>query len=233
MKNTQKERYNRHILLSEIGEKGQEKLLNAKVLVIGAGGLGAPVLQYLVAAGVGNIGIVDSDVVSLSNLQRQILYRENQIGLSKVEQSKKTLHQLNSDIKLDSFNCTLTENNAEELITKYDIIVGATDNFDSRKCIDIITKKQKKAFVHASIGEFEGQVSVFNFQNGPSYFDLFPDTALESNLPLGVLGVLPGIIGSMQACEVIKIILGIGEILSGKLLVYDALTCNSQIINFA
>jgi len=233
MKNTQKERYNRHILLSEIGEKGQEKLLNAKVLVIGAGGLGAPVLQYLVAAGVGNIGIVDSDVVSLSNLQRQILYRENQIGLSKVEQSKKTLHQLNSDIKLDSFNCTLTENNAEELITKYDIIVGATDNFDSRKCIDIITKKQKKAFVHASIGEFEGQVSVFNFQNGPSYFDLFPDTPLESNLPLGVLGVLPGIIGSMQACEVIKIILGIGEILSGKLLVYDALTCNSQIINFA
>jgi len=233
MNRKQKERYNRHVLLSEIGEKGQKKLLNAKVLVVGAGGLGAPILQYLAAAGVGNIGIVDNDIVSLSNLQRQILYRENQIGLSKVEQSKKTLHQLNSDIKLDIFNCILDESNSEELISKYDIIVGATDNFDSRKCIDTITKQQKKAFVHASIGEFEGQVSVFNYNDGPSYFDLFPDTPLESNLPLGVLGVLPGIIGSIQACETIKIVLEIGEILSGKLLVYDALSCNSQIINFA
>lgn len=232
MNSKQKERYNRHILLSEIGEKGQEKLLNAKVLVIGAGGLGAPVLQYLVAAGVGNIGIVDSDVVSLSNLQRQILYKENEIDLSKVECAKTILNQLNSDVNIDIFPYMLDETNAENLISQFDIIVGATDNFVSRKCIDTITKKQKKAFVNGSIGEFEGQVSVFNYNNAPSYFDLFTDSPDESSLPIGVLGVLPGIIGSMQACEAIKIVLGIGEILSGKLLVYDALTCNSQIINF-
>lgn len=233
MNNTQKERYNRHIILSEIGEAGQEKLLNAKVLVVGAGGLGAPVLQYLVAAGVGNIGIVDADVVSLSNLQRQILYKENQIGLSKAEQSKQTLNQLNSDVEIATYSFMLDGGNAEEIISKYDIIVGATDNFQSRKCIDRITREQNKAFVHGSIGEFEGQVSVFNHKAGPSYFDLFPDTPEESALPLGVMGVLPGIIGSMQACEVIKIILEIGDILSGKLLVYDALSNQSNVIQFS
>ncbi|NOU58679.1 HesA/MoeB/ThiF family protein [Marinifilum caeruleilacunae] len=233
MKEIQKERYNRHIILSEIGEEGQKKLLNAKVLVVGAGGLGAPVLQYLVAAGVGYIGIVDADTVSLSNLQRQILYRENQIGKSKVEHAKQSLTQLNSDVKISTYSFMLDDSNAEEIISAYDVIVGATDNFDSRKCIDRISKQQGKAFVHGSIGEFEGQISVLNHKGGPSYFDLFPDTPDESALPLGVLGVLPGIIGSMQACEAIKIILEIGDILSGKLLIYDALSHQVNIINFS
>lgn len=233
MDNLQKERYNRHIILSEIGEDGQKKLLNAKVLVVGAGGLGAPVLQYLVAAGVGHIGIADADTVSCSNLQRQVLYRENQIGLPKVEQAKQTLNQLNSDVKISTYPFIIDDLNAEKIISEYDIVVGATDNFISRKCIDKVTKKQNKAFVHASIGEFEGQVSVFNYKNGPSYFDLFPDTPEESALPLGVLGVLPGIIGSMQACETLKIILDIGEVLSGKLLIYNTLTHQLNVINFS
>ncbi|MCL3780853.1 HesA/MoeB/ThiF family protein [Prolixibacteraceae bacterium JC049] len=230
MNEQQKERYNRHIILNEIGEDGQQKLLDAKVLVVGAGGLGAPVLQYLCAAGVGTIGIVDADVVSISNLQRQILYSEEEIGKSKVQQSKERLNQLNSDVQINTYPIWLTDENAESIIEKYDIVVGATDNFLSRKYIDKVTKKEQKAFVHASIGEFQGQVSVFNYKNGPSYFDLFPDVPDQKQMPLGVLGVLPGIIGSMQACEVLKIILGIGEVLSGKLLVYDALSNSMNIL---
>lgn len=231
MNNQQKERYNRHILLPQIGEDGQNRLLNAKVLVVGAGGLGAPILQYLIAAGVGTIGIVDNDVLSLSNLQRQILYREDQIGFSKVEMARETLLRLNSDVKIRTYPVMLDEANANDIITDYDIVVGATDNFSSRKCIDQITKEQKKAFVHGSIGEFEGQVAVFNYKDGPSYSDLYSETPEEPTMPLGVMGVLPGIIGSMQACEVLKIILEEGDILSGKLLVYDALTVNCNVIS--
>jgi adenylyltransferase/sulfurtransferase len=232
MKEVQKERYNRHLILNEIGEEGQQRLLNAKVLVVGAGGLGAPVLQYLCAAGVGTIGIMDADSVSLSNLQRQLLYTENEIGESKVEKSKTRLNQINSDVHIKSYSFHLKESNADEIIGKYDIVVGATDNFQSRKCIDKVTQKQGKAFVHASIGEFEGQVSVFNFKNGPSYLNLFPDVPDQADLPMGVLGVLPGIIGSLQACEVLKIILNIGDVLSGKLLIYDALKNKMNIVEF-
>lgn len=232
MNNLQKERYSRHLILPQIGEEGQNKLLRAKVLVVGAGGLGAPVLQYLVAAGIGTIGIVDNDVVGLSNLQRQILYREDQIGHLKVEKAKETLLQLNSDVCIRCYPLIMDENNAESIIADYDLVVGATDNFSSRKCIDRATKKQGKAFVHGSIGEFEGQVSVFNYQNGPSYADLFFETPEESTLPIGVMGVLPGIIGSMQACEVLKIILNQGEVLSGKLLIYDALQASCDVISF-
>ncbi len=229
----QKDRYNRHIILPQIGEDGQRRLLNAKVLVVGAGGLGAPILLYLTAAGVGSIGIVDADRVNVSNLQRQVLFRQNQIGESKAEKSQETLKQLNSDVKIDTFECMLDESNAEEIISKYDIIVGATDNFVSRKCIDTVTKSQGKPFVHGSIGEFEGQVSVFNYQNGPSYSDLFSETPEESTLPLGVMGVLPGIIGTMQAAEVVKIIVGAGKVLSGKLLVYNALDVSCNVVQFA
>lgn len=232
LSNQQKERYNRHVILSEIGEEGQEKLLNAKVLVVGAGGLGAPILQYLVAGGIGSIGIVDADVVSLSNLQRQILYRENQLGESKAENAKKTLSQLNSDVQIQTYPFMLDSSNAEEIISAYDIIVGATDNFVSRKQIDRTTKIQNKPFVHGSIGEFEGQVCVFNYNGGPCYEDLFPETPNETSLPIGVMGVLPGIIGSLQAVEVIKIALGMENILSGKLLVYNALNCTQNIIDF-
>ncbi|WP_462317960.1 HesA/MoeB/ThiF family protein [Marinilabilia sp.] len=226
----QLERYNRHIILPQIGEEGQQKLLEAKVLVVGAGGLGSPVLQYLVPAGVGNIGIADSDIVSLSNLQRQIIYREDQIGQPKAEKAKETLSGLNSDVKIETFPVVVDEGNAEGIISKFDIVVGATDNFRSRKCIDTTTRRQGKPFVHASIGEFEGQLSVFNYRGGPSYSDLFPETPDERNLHLGVMGVLPGILGSMQACEVIKIILGKGDVLSGKLLVYDALQASVNVL---
>jgi adenylyltransferase/sulfurtransferase len=217
------ERYARHLLLPEIGEQGQLKLLNSRVLVVGAGGLGAPVLQYLTAAGVGTIGIVDADTVGRSNLQRQVLFREDEIGHSKAQQSAITLQRLNSDVSIKSYPYFLTVENAREIMMNYDIVVGATDNFVSRQLIDETSRALKIPFVHGSIGEFEGQVSVFNYQNGPSYSDLYTEFPEPSTLPLGVLGVLPGVIGSIQATEVIKIVVGIGDVLSGKLLFYNAL----------
>lgn len=229
MNKKQLEKYNRHIILPEFGEAGQEKLIKAKVLVIGAGGLGAPVLYYLVAAGIGTIGIVDPDVVSLSNLQRQILYKEVQCGESKALHAKATLEGLNPNAKIQTYTEMLTEHNAEEIMAGFDMVVGATDNLESRLVIDKYSKKLGIPFIHGSICEFQGQVSVFNYQNGSSYIDLFPGSPGES-LPLGVMGVLPGIIGSMQAVEVIKIITGIGEVISGKLLIYDALTANQTIV---
>lgn len=230
MTKKQKERYSRHLLLKDIGEEGQQKLLDARVLVVGAGGLGAPVLQYLVAAGVGHIGIVDADVVSLSNLQRQILYREQDIDQHKAAKAQETLSQLNSDVEIATYRLMLNDTNAEEIISNYDIVVGATDNFESRIMIDDITKAQNKPFVHASIGEFQGQVAVFNYQGGISYQDLFSVPSTQEDLPLGVMGVLPGIIGSLQATEVVKIICGIGNVLSNQLMIYDALTCEMQVV---
>lgn len=233
MNKEQQERYSRHLILHEIGEQGQQKLLKAKVLVIGAGGLGAPILQYLVAAGIGTIGIVDADEVSLSNLQRQILYREEDVRKSKANIAKETLSRLNSDVNIIAYPFMLNQSNADEIISEYDVVVGATDNFESRILMDQITKIQRKPFVHGSIGEFEGQVSVFNYQGGPSYTNLYPDTPESSDLPLGVMGVLPGVVGSLQAVEVIKIITEIGDVLSGKLLIYDALNCSFQKLTFA
>lgn len=217
------ERYSRHLMLNEIGPNGQKKLLLAKVLVVGAGGLGSPVLQYLAAAGVGNIGIVDADVVSISNLQRQVIYTESQLGTSKVEKAKEFIVGLNSECSVQLYPVYLNHINAEEIIKDYDIVIGATDNFESRKCINLITKKLGIPFVHGSIGEFEGQVTVFNYQNGPSYSDLFPDIQDTAHFPQGVLGVLPGVIGSLMATEALKIILDIGQVLSGKFLIYNAL----------
>lgn len=232
MTEQQQDRYNRHIILPQIDAEGQEKILRAKVLVVGAGGLGSPVLQYLVAAGVGIIGIVDADVVSLSNLQRQILYKENEVGEKKALKAKEGLSKLNSDVEIVTYPFFLDESNAKEIIGEYDVVVGATDNFTSRKLIDKFSKKLGKAFVHGSIQEFEGQVSVFNYKGGPSYFDLFPETPEEVTLPKGVMGVLPGVIGSLQAVEVIKIIVGIGEVLSGRLLLYDALSVRFQELGY-
>lgn len=224
MEAIQKERYNRQIMLPRIGETGQESLLGAKVLVVGAGGLGAPVLQYLTAAGVGTIGIADADTISLSNLQRQVLFREHQVGMGKAAIAKETLQYLNGDVNIHSYPFFLDESNADELVSQHDIVVGATDNFASRVSIDRATKQHGKPFVHGAIGEFQGQVSVFNYKGGPSFSDVFPDLPGESGRTAGVLGVLPGIIGSLQACEVVKIILDTGDILSGKLLTYDALS---------
>lgn len=232
MNSVQKQRYSRHVMLANVGEDGQCKLLNAKVLVVGAGGLGAPVLQYLVAAGVGCIGIVDDDVVSISNLQRQVLYKENQLGQLKVEKAKEALLCLNSEVNIVTYAIAIDDGNAEKIVANYDVVVGATDNFASRLAINAATKKHRIPFVHGSIGEFEGQISVFNYNDGPSYTDLFSDTSDKNELPSGVLGVLPGIIGSMQAAEVIKIILGVGDVLSGKLLVYNALEADCKLLRF-
>lgn len=226
------ERYNRHIILPQIGEGGQEELAAASVLVVGAGGLGAPILQYLVAAGIGRVGIMDADVVSLSNLQRQILYRENELHQPKVEKAKETLSALNSECLIDTYAYKLTEENAEAIISRYDIVVGATDNFASRLLIDKYSKALGKPFVHGSICEFSGQVSVFNYKGGLSYTDLFPDQPEEGTLPLGVMGVLPGVVGCLQAAEVIKIVLGIGDVLSGKLLMYDVLKAGFDVVEF-
>ncbi|WNH12770.1 molybdopterin-synthase adenylyltransferase MoeB [Thalassobellus suaedae] len=227
-------RYNRHIILSEIGQEGQNKLSDAKVLVIGAGGLGCPVLQYLTAAGIGTIGIVDFDVVDISNLQRQVLFGTSSLEKNKAEAAKERLKDLNDSISIIAYAEKLTHQNAINLFNQYDIIVDGSDNFDTRYLVNDTCIITNKPLVFGSIYKFEGQVSVFNYNNGPSYRCLFPNPPEKGTVPncseIGVLGVLPGIIGSMQANEVLKIILGIGNALSGKLLCYNALTLHNSIL---
>ena len=227
-------RYNRHIILDEIGQAGQDKINAAKVLVIGAGGLGCPVLQYLVAAGVGTIGIVDFDTVDESNLQRQVLYSTISIGQNKAIAAKERLLQLNPTISIHSYPEKLVSDNVIKIFTGYDIIVDGTDNFSARYLINDAAIILDKPIVYGAIYKFEGQVSVFNYREGPSYRCLFPNPPKKNSVPncseIGVLGVLPGIIGSMQANEVLKIILGIGTSLSGKLYCFNALTNQSIII---
>ncbi|MDD7887294.1 HesA/MoeB/ThiF family protein [Flavivirga sp. 57AJ16] len=228
-------RYNRHIILSEIGQEGQDKLSKAKVLVIGAGGLGCPVLQYLTAAGIGHIGIVDFDVVEISNLQRQVLFGTASLGENKAEAAKKRLEDLNGSISIMAYPEKLTHKNAMALFNQYDIIVDGSDNFATRYLVNDASVITNKPLVFGAVYKFEGQVSVFNYNNGPSYRCLFPTPPKKGAVPncseIGVLGVLPGIIGTMQANEVLKIILGLGEPLSGKLLCYNAL--NSQTITLS
>lgn len=221
-------RYNRHIILSEIGQKGQDKLANAKVLVVGAGGLGCPVLQYLAAAGIGTIGIIDFDVVEESNLQRQVLYGISSLGKNKAIAAKERLIDLNDTIKIHAYSEKLAHAFALDLFEDYDIIVDGTDNFSTRYLINDASVIKNKPLVYGAIYKFEGQVAVFNYKNGPSYRCIFPNPPEKNSIPncseIGVLGVLPGIIGSLQANEVLKIILGLGDVLSGKLLCYNALT---------
>ena len=225
-------RYNRHIILSEIGQDGQDKISSAKVLVIGAGGLGCPILQYLTAAGVGKLGIVDFDSVDISNLQRQVLFGTSTLGKNKAEAAKKRLEDLNNEISIVAYPKKLTHGNAVALFLKYDIIVDGTDNFETRYLVNDACIISNKPLVFGAIYKFEGQVSVFNHNNGPSYRCLFPNPPKKGAVPncseIGVLGVLPGIIGSMQVNEVLKIILGIGNVLSGKLLCYNAMTSQSS-----
>ena len=229
-------RYQRHIQLAEVGAEGQAKLEAAKVLIVGAGGLGCPALQYLAAAGIGTIGIVDGDRVSLTNLQRQVLFDEKDIGLNKAERAKSKLEKFNSDIEIQSFPFHLGLENAEDILSKFDLVLDCTDNFVTRYLINDICVRINKPFVHGSLYKYEGQVSVFNYQNGPSYRCLFPNPPKAGDVPncneIGVLGVLPGIIGTIQATEAIKMILGLGEVLSGKLLHYDLLHHNQKILEF-
>lgn len=223
----EKNRYNRHLILDKIGVEGQQKLKSAKVLVVGAGGLGCPILQYLTAAGVGTIGIVDFDTIDESNLQRQILFNINDIGKSKAETAKKHLSQLNPYIKFVVFNFNLSPKNAEDIFSDFDIIIDGTDNFSTRYLVNDACVKQNKPLIYGSIFKFEGQVAVFNYKDGPSYRCLFPTPPKAGSVPscsqIGVLGVLPGIIGTQQANEALKIILNIGQPLSGQLLIYNAL----------
>lgn len=229
----EKERYNRHIILQEIGTQGQEKIKHSRVLVVGAGGLGSPVLYYLTAAGIGHIGIVDDDVVSESNLQRQILYDTPSVGTPKVIVATDKLNQLNPLCRITPYKTRLTTENALEIIKNYDIVVDATDNLFSRYVMNDACAELNKPFVYGSICEFEGQLSVFNYQDGPTYRDLFEfsDDVKNFSQPLGVMGVLPGIIGSLQANEVIKIILEKPGVLSGKLLTIDIL--NNTYLTFS
>ena len=230
-------RYSRQIALPEIGELGQQKLQNARVLVIGAGGLGCPVLQNLAAAGVGTIGIVDGDVVDETNLHRQLLYTLKDCGKSKAETAKRAVLELNPEVTVNMFPEFFNTQNAAEIVQEYRIIVDCTDTLAVRYLINDLAVLTKIPVVYASIYKFEGQVSVFNYKNGPSYRCLFPEQEGLNNVPncveSGVLGVLPNTLGTLQATEVFKIILEIGTVLSGKLLIYNALNFQIQIIDFA
>lgn len=230
------ERYSRHLVLPAFGLEGQKKLKAASVLVVGAGGLGCPALQYLVAAGIGRIGILDFDVVSESNLQRQVLYGTEDIGKSKVQQAVKKLSQLNPYTSLSALETKIDSGNALEIISPYDVVVDCTDNFQTRYLLNDACVLLDKPLIYGSIFRYEGQVAVFNFKRAANYRDLYPAPPAAGSVPNceegGVLGVLPGVIGSLQANEAIKIITDLGEPLSGKLLIVDMLSLETRLINF-
>ena len=235
-------RYSRHILIPDFGLDGQKKLKKSRALVIGAGGLGSPVLLYLAAAGVGTIGIVDGDVIEETNLQRQILFNTNQIGSSKTEKAAELLRLLNPHIIIKTHPVWLNAGNALAIFSDYDLIIDGSDNFPTRYLVNDACVILDKPLVYGSIFQFEGQVSVFNLitpqgSRGPNYRDLFPEPPAPGLIPScsegGVLGVLPGIIGSMQANEAIKVLSGIGSTLSGRLYIFDALNFHSVTLNIA
>ena len=223
----QRNRYQRHLLLPEVGEKGQLALLDSKVLMLGAGGLGSPAALYLAAAGVGTIGIIDMDVVDASNLQRQILHNTDRIGDRKVDSAKKTLTLINPDVNVVTYDVRLGADNILDIIDGYDLIVDGTDNFPTRYLVNDASLLKRIPVIHGSIFRFEGQATVFNPYEGPCYRCLLPEPPPAELAPscseAGVLGVLPGIVGSIQAVEAIKVLLGVGDTLQGRLLAYDAL----------
>ena len=223
----QRNRYQRHLLLPEVGEEGQQKLLDAKVLLLGAGGLGSPAALYLAAAGVGTIGIIDMDVVDDSNLQRQILHNLDRIGDRKVDSAKKTLTLLNPDIDVVTYDTRLGADNVLDIIDGYDVIVDGTDNFPTRYLVNDASLLKRIPVVHGSIFRFEGQATVFHPYVGPCYRCMIPEPPPAELAPscaeAGVLGVLPGIIGSIQAMEAIKLVLGLGDSLAGRILSYDSM----------
>lgn len=231
------ERYSRHLVIPEVGIEGQQKLKAARVLMIGAGGLGSPAGMYLAAAGIGKIGIVDFDTVSYSNLQRQIMYDTNDVGHKKSELAKERLNGINPNTEIKIYDTKLTRDNALDIIADYDVVLDGSDNFATRYLVNDACVLLKKPFAYASILRFEGQVSFFDTQNGPCYRCLYPAPPNNGDVPNcedgGVLGVLPGIIGSIQANEVIKHIIGKGETLNGRLLLFDALNMKFREVKFA
>ncbi|MCW5946391.1 MAG: molybdopterin-synthase adenylyltransferase MoeB [Fimbriimonadales bacterium] len=225
-------RYARHMIMPEVGRAGQERLKDSSALLIGAGGLGSPAAYYLAAAGFGRLGIVDFDEVDRSNLHRQILHFDSDVGKRKVESAKEKLQNQNPDIRIETLDDRLTSENAMELLAKFDIVIDGTDNFPTRYLVNDACAFLKKPNVHGAIFRFEGQVSVFDVSKGPCYRCLYPDPPPPGEVPscaeAGVFGVLPGIVGCIQASEAIKIALGLGETLTGKLLAFDALSMDFQ-----
>ncbi|RTM03595.1 MAG: molybdopterin-synthase adenylyltransferase MoeB [Hyphomicrobiales bacterium] len=237
------ERYARHIVLPEIGGPGQQKLKRARVLVIGAGGLGAPVLEYLAAAGVGTLGIVDDDTVSLSNLQRQVIHGGDTIGMAKTDSAREAIMRINPNVTVESHRLRLTAENAPALVARYDIVIDGSDNFETRYAAADACATGKKPLVTAAVGRFDGSVTVLKpFEAGadgkrnPSYRDLFPEAPPEGLVPscavAGIVGALTGVIGALEAMEAIKLITGIGEPLIGRLLLYDGLTARFDTIRY-
>jgi molybdopterin/thiamine biosynthesis adenylyltransferase/rhodanese-related sulfurtransferase len=228
LNDAQNKRYSRHLLVPEVGEQGQIKLLESKVLLIGAGGLGSPAALYLAAAGVGTLGIIDADVVDDSNLQRQILHNTERIGKYKAESARETLQALNPDVNVVTYIERLDETNVRRLVAEYDIIVDGTDNFPTRYLLNDAAILENKPVIHGSVFRFEGQLTIFKPYEGPCYRCLFPEPPPPELAPscaeAGVLGVLPGIIGLLQATEAIKLLLGLGDPLVGRLMTYDALS---------
>ncbi len=224
----QLERYSRHIILKEVGVKGQKKLLNGKVLIIGAGGLGSPAAMYLAAAGVGTIGIADADEVDLSNLQRQIIHATEDLGKAKVKSAKETMERINPDVKVHTYRKFIKADNIREIIRDYDFIIDGTDNFPAKFLINDACVLEKKPFSHAGIIRFKGQLMTYVPGQGPCYRCVFqsppPKDAVPTCKQAGIIGAMAGVIGSLQALEAVKYLLGVGDLLTGKLLTYDALT---------
>ena len=237
------ERYARHIVLPEIGGAGQQKLKRARVLVVGAGGLGAPMLQYLAAAGVGTLGIIDDDNVSLSNLQRQVIHDTASVGKPKLDSARVAIERINPNVSVELHNQRIDGSTTAALVAQYDVVADGTDNFETRYAVADACAQEKRPLVHASVGRFDGQITVLKpFETGadgrpnPSYRDLFPEPPPEGLVPscaeAGILGALTGVIGTLQALEVIKLITGIGEPLVGRLLLYDALAARFDTIRY-
>lgn len=220
----QQERYVRNLLVEDFTQEQQEKLLNGRVLVIGAGGLGSAVLHYLAAAGIGRLGIADSDIVSLSNLQRQVLYTEKDLGHPKAECAARRVKLINSNTNTDVYNFYITVENASQIIKEYDLTVDCSDNYPTRYLVDKICREFSIPFIYGSAEQTQGQVSVFNYGQAGSYIDLFPQMPRTQKSPVGVLSPLPGIVGSIQALEAIKLLTGYGSPLAGKLLTIDGKT---------
>ena len=237
------ERYARHIVLPEIGGAGQQKLKRARVLVVGAGGLGAPVLQYLAAAGIGTLGIVDDDTVSLSNLQRQVIHDTDAVGEGKIDSATRSIARINPAVLVEPHVMRLDASNAVDLVSRYDIVADGSDNFDTRYAVADACAAARRPLVHAAVGRFDGSVTVLKpFEQGPdgrpnpSYRDLFPEPPPAGMVPscaeAGVLGALTGVVGTLQAMEVLKLVTGIGEPLVGRLLLYDGLGARFDTVRY-
>jgi molybdopterin/thiamine biosynthesis adenylyltransferase len=237
------ERYARHIILPEIGGAGQQRLKRARVLVVGAGGLGAPVLQYLAAAGVGTVGIIDDDAVSLSNLQRQVIHDTQSVGTPKTASATRAIERLNPNVRVEAHQIRLNAGNARKLVAEFDIVADGSDNFETRYIVADACEAEKRPLVHAAVGRFDGSLTVLKpYESGPegkpnpSYRDLFPEAPPEGMVPscaeAGIVGALTGVIGTLQAMEVIKLITGTGEPLVGRLLLYDGLAARFDTVRY-